>query len=449
MRTTVEKLSSNQVKINFVVDAQAFEKGIVKAYNKIKGRISIPGFRKGRAPRKIIENHYGPEVFYDDAFDAVFKEVYPQAVREHDLKVVDQPSVDVQNLAAGEDLTFSATVYVSPEVQLGQYKGIPAQKQSVDITEDDVNADLERARERVARFVDITDRPVKMDDHVDIDYAGFSDGKQFKGGTASGHKLVIGSGSFIPGFEEQLVGAHVGDEVEVNVTFPESYHAEELAGKPAVFEVTVNGIQEKELPELDDEFAKDVSEFDTLEEYKDSIRATLTERAERQAEEVFENELVEEAVENATVDIPDCMIQEEIDDLLRDMEMRMSYQGLKMEDFIKYTGQTMDQIRENYKEQAEHRVRSRLVLSAIRSAESIEATEEEIEAEVASQAEQMGKTVEELKSMLGGREKEYFGDSIAMKKTIQLLKDNAISQDDVLEGEVEDTVEDTVEETKE
>lgn len=436
MKTTVEKLSSNQVKIDFVVDAQAFEKGMQTAYNKLKGRISIPGFRRGHAPRQVIQMHYGPQVFYDDAFEAIFPDIYREAVEEHKLDPVDRPSVaEVSQIGQGQDLIFSATVYVRPEVTLGQYKGIPVQKQSVDVTEDDVNAELERARERVARFVDVEDRPAKLDDQLDIDYAGFCEGEQFEGGTAQHHKLVLGSGAFIPGFEDQLVGVKAGDQVEVNVTFPTPYHSEKLAGKPAVFKVTVNAIQEKEVPALDDDFAKDVSEFDTLAQYKDSIRERLTRQAEDKADAAFENELIEEAVDNAQVDVPDCMIQQQLDEMMQEMEQRMRYQGLNMQDFLKYTGQSAEQMRKNYKGEAERRVRTRLVMEAIRKAEDIQATGEEIEAEVKDQADKMKKSVEEVKKMLGGMEKAYFGDSISMRKTIQLLKDTAVSQQDVEEQE--------------
>ena len=448
MKTTVEKLSSNQVKIGFVVDAQTFEQGMRTAYNKIKGRVNIPGFRRGHAPRKVIEMHYGPEVFYDDAFEAVFPDIYREAVKENELDVVDRPSIDIQKIGAGQDLEFTATVYVRPEVTLGQYKGIPAQKQSVEITEDDVNAELERARERVARYIDVTDRPVKLDDQVDIDYAGYCEGEQFEGGTAQHHKLVVGSGSFIPGFEDQLVGAGVGDELDVNVTFPDPYHSEKLAGKPAVFKVKVNGIQEKELPALDDEFAKDVSEFDTLSAYKDDIRQKMTRQAEDKADAAFENELIEEAVDNAQVDIPDCMIEEQLDDMMREMEQRMQRQGLNMQDFLKYTGRTEEEMRAAYKSEAETRVRTQLVMNAIRKAEGIEATDEEVENEVNEQAQKMDKTADEVKQMLGGMEKAYFGDSIAMKKTIQLLKDTAVSDADAQEAAQEEAPEEAPEKSE-
>ena len=241
MSTTVEKLSSNQVKINFVVEPETFEKGMKTAYNKIKGRVNIPGFRKGHTPRKVIEMHYGESIFFDDALDAIFPELYSQAIKEHDIDPVDRPSIDVSKIGGNEPLEFSIEVYVRPEVELGQYKDLEVTKQTVDVTDDDVEADLTRARERVARFVDITDRPVKLDDQVDIDYKGFVGEEQFEGGTAEGHKLVVGSGSFIPGFEDQLIGATVDQELKVNVSFPEEYHAPELAGKEAVFEVKVNG----------------------------------------------------------------------------------------------------------------------------------------------------------------------------------------------------------------
>ncbi|MEG0934984.1 MAG: trigger factor [Clostridia bacterium] len=428
METTFTRLSSNQVKLAFVVEPETFEKGIEIAYNKLKGRVNIPGFRKGHAPRKVIEMHYGVEMFYEDAFDAIFPDLYKQAVAQYELNPVDRPEIEVGAIERGKPLEFTCTVYVYPEVTLGQYKGIVADRVVNECTEDDVNAELERARERIARFVQVTDRPVKLDDQVNIDYAGFCEGEQFEGGTAEGQKLVIGSDSFIPGFEDQLIGATIGQTLDVNVTFPEAYHAENLAGKPAVFKVTVNGIEEKEVPELDDEFAKDVSECDSLAAYKAEIREKLEKEAQEKADAAFENEVIDTAVENAQVEIPDAMIEEQLDGMMRDMEMRMSYQGLKMADFLKYTGQTIEQMREGYKAQAQERVKAQLVLEAIRKAEGIEATDEEIEEALNEQAEQMKKTPEEVREMLGGREKAYFGDSITMKKTIQLLKDSVAAE---------------------
>jgi len=427
MSSKFEKISSNQVKIDFTVEPETFEKGMQSAYRKLVKRINIPGFRKGHAPRKVIELHYGESIFYEDAFDAIFPEIYDAAVREHEITPVDQPKIDISEIGGGKPLTFTATVYVKPDVTLGTYKGVTAKKAEISVTEDDVNAEIERARERVARFIDVTDRPIKLDDQVNIDYAGFVGDEQFEGGTAQGQTLVIGSGSFIPGFEEGLIGANVGDEVDVNVTFPEEYHAENLKGKAAVFHVKINSIQQKELPALDDEFAKDVSEFDTFAAYKDDVRAKLVKRAEERADAEFENEVIEAVVENAEVDVPEAMIENQIDSMLRDMELRMMYQGMRMADFLKYTGQTIESMRESQREEAQRRVKTQLVLEAIRKAEGIEASEEDVKAQIEKYASQTGKGVEDFEKTLSESDRQYFANVAAMEKTVELLKTSAVS----------------------
>jgi len=348
-------------------------------------------------------------------------------VREHEITPVDQPKIEISEIGGGKPLTFTATVYVKPDVTLGTYKGVTAKKAEISVTEDDVNAEIERARERVARFIDVTDRPIKLDDQVNIDYAGFVGDEQFEGGTAQGQTLVIGSGSFIPGFEEGLIGANTGDEVDVNVTFPEDYHAENLKGKAAVFHVKVNSIQQKELPALDDEFAKDVSEFDTLAAYKDDVRAKLVKRAEERADAEFENEVIEAVVENAEVDIPEAMVENQIDSMLRDMELRMMYQGMRMADFLKYTGQTIEGMREAQRDEAKRRVKTQLVLEAIRKAEGIEASEEDVKAQIERYASQTGKGVEDFEKTLSESDRNYFADIAAMEKTVELLKTSAVS----------------------
>lgn len=426
MNTTLEKLSSNQVKLSFVVEPETFEKGMQSAYRKMVKRINIPGFRKGKAPRKVIEMQYGESIFYEEAFDSIFPELYRQAIEEHDVNPVDRPSLDITKIGGGEPLEFTVTVYVRPDVELGKYKGVEAHKQQIDVTDDDVAAELERARERVSRFTDVTDRAAKLDDQVNIDYAGYVDGEQFEGGTAQGHNLVLGSGSFIPGFEDQLLGANAGDDVEVKVTFPEDYHAKELAGKEALFKVKVNSIQQKEMPALDDEFAKDVSECDTLEQYKAEIREKLEKQAQEKADNEFENSVIEAVVENAKVDIPEAMINDQVDNMLRDMQMRMMYQGMRLEDFLRYTGQTEEQLRDMYKDEAERRVRTQLVLEAVRKAEAIEASEEETDAEIKKFADQGKKTLDEFKATLSDADKEYFARAAAMQKTVSMLKDEAV-----------------------
>ena len=426
MTTTFEKLSSNKVKLGFVVEPEKFDEGLKKAYNKMKGRISIPGFRKGKAPMKVIENHYGESVFYEDAFDAIFPEIYQAALKEHDVQVVDRPELEVEQIGRGKELKFTVEVFVRPDVELGQYKNLGLVKTVDEVTDDDVNAEIERARERSARWVEITDRPAKLDDQVNIDYAGFDGDEQFDGGTAQNHELILGSGSFIPGFEDLLVGAKVGDELDVNVTFPEQYHAENLAGKPVVFKVKVNGIREKELPVLDDDFVTEVSETaNTVDEYKAEIRERLEKAADERGEAAFENEVIETVCENAKVDIPDAMIEDQIDNMLRDMEMRMMYQGMKLDDYLKYTGQTREQLRDMYKPQAEERVLSQLVLEAVKKAENIEATDEEIDAEIARYAEQSKMELDKFKQNLSDSDREYFAEAAAVRKTIDFLKANA------------------------
>ena len=309
MKSTMEKLSSNKVKLDFVVEAARFDEAMEKAYRKNRSRISVPGFRKGKAPRKVIEMQFGEGVFYEDAIDELFPSVYSEAIKEHGIEPVDRPEFDLKTIGSGKDLEFSVEVFVKPDVTLGQYKGVAVHKNHTEVTEDDVKAEIERARERASRYIDIDGRAAKLDDQVTIDYEGECDGEKFEGGSAKDYRLVLGSGNFIPGFEDQLVGAEVGSTVDVNVTFPEDYHAENLKGKKATFKVTVKAIQEKDVPALDDEFAKDVSEFDTLEEYKKDLTEKMTKSAQQRDDYAFENDVIEKVTENATVDIPAAMVE--------------------------------------------------------------------------------------------------------------------------------------------
>ena len=427
MSSTFEKLSSNKVKLSFTVAPEKFEEGLKRAYKKMVSRINIPGFRKGKAPMKVIENYYGAGVFYEEALDQIFPEIYQEAITEHNLEVVDRPEeLDVQEIGRGKELKFTLEVYVRPDVTLGDYKNLGIVKTVDEVTDDDVMADIERARDRASRWVEITDRAAKLDDQVNINYAGFVGEEQFAGGTADNHDLVLGSGSFIPGFEDQLVGAEVGSDVDVNVTFPEQYHSEELAGKEAVFHVHVNGIREKEMPALDEDFVKEVSEeANTVEEYKAEIRAKLEKQADNRAENAFENEVIEKVCDNAQVDIPNAMIEDQIDAMMRDMEMQMAYSGMKLDDYFKYTGQTRESVRDMYKPQAEQRVKTQLVINAVMKAENIEADEAEIDAEISKYAEQNKKTLEEFKEMLSDGDKSYFSELAALQKTVKFLKDNA------------------------
>ena len=426
MTTTFEKLSSNKVKLGFDVEPEKFAEGLKAAYNKMKGRFNVPGFRRGKAPMKVIENFYGEGVFYEEALDAIFSEIYQAALKEHDVHVVDRPEINVEQIGRGKDLKFTVEVFVRPDVNLGQYKNLGLVKTVDEVTDDDVMAEIERARDRASRWVEISDRPAKLDDQVNIDYAGFDGDVQFDGGTAENHDLILGSGSFIPGFEEQLVGKSVGDECEVKVTFPEDYHAKELAGKPVVFKVKINGIREKEVPALDDEFVKEASETaDTVEQYKAEIREQLEKAANERGENAFENELIEAICENAEVDIPAAMIDDQVDSMVRDMEMRMAYQGMKLDDMLKYSNMTREQLKDSYRSQAEAQVKTQLVMEAIRAAEAIEASEEEIAAEIAKYAERSKRSVEDFEKLLSDDDRKMFADGAAMQKTLEFIKANA------------------------
>lgn len=423
---TMEKLEGSKVKLTIEVSAEQFEAATQKAYQKAGKRFNVPGFRKGKAPRKVIENMYGPLAFFDDAFDIVYPEAYQAAIAEQGVEPVDRPDVSIETLPEGETpLVFSLVVAVKPEVELGAYKGIEVEKRAYNVTDDEVDAAIAQLQEGVARMVDV-DRPVENGDTVNLDYSGSVDGVKFDGGTAQGQTLTIGSGQFIPGFEEQMVGMAVGEEKDIEVTFPEEYHAENLAGKKAVFAVKVNGIQVKELPTLDDEFAKDVSEYDTLEALRDAKRQELLEQAEKNAKIQKENDVVRKAVENATVEVPDAMVERQIDSFLQDMGYRLQMQGISLEDYLKYTNTEISALRDQYRADAALRVKSQLVLEAISKAEAIEATPEEIGDKVAEYAKQFGNmTVEDFEKNLQADDRQYFADQVVVEKTLALLVDSA------------------------
>lgn len=421
MSATVEKLSSNQVKLTVTVSAQDFEQAMNTAYGKLKGRLTVPGFRKGKAPRKIIENYYGAGVLVEEAFNTVLPDSYDKAVEETGIKPVAQPEIDLETIGAGEDCVYTATVYVRPEVTLGQYKGIAVPAAKWEVKPEQVQAEIDRAAERVSRMVEVTDRAAQNGDSTNINYAGTVDGVAFAGGTAENQTLVLGSGMFIPGFEDQVVGMNIGEERDINVTFPEEYQAKELAGKAAVFHVKLNSISYKEMPEINDEFAKDVSEFDTLDEYKADIEKRIGEQEKNAAEQDRTDKIIEKVCQNATVDIPQPMVERAIDQRVNEMNMRMSYQGLKMEDFLKYTGQTMEQLRQSYADAARKQVLAEVVLDAIRTAEGIDATAEEVDAEIAKYAESAEKSVEDIKATLSAGDMEYFTEMVKTQKTIDLV----------------------------
>ena len=422
MGYTVEKVSGNQVKIAFEIPAEKFDDAVSKAYLKIRGRVNVPGFRKGKAPRKLIESMYGEGVFYDEAFDILFPGEYEAAVKENDIKVVDRPEVDeVKQIGVGKDLQFTVKVFVKPDVELGEYKGLKATKYIHRVTDEEIDRRIQQDVDKSTTMADVTDRNVENGDTVNLDYAGSVDGVAFEGGTAKGQTLEIGSGHFIPGFEEQMIGMAIGEEKDLNVKFPDEYHAENLKGKDAVFHVKVNGIQAKVVPALDDDFAADVSEFNTFDEYKASIVKELNDRAQKNADTQLENSLVQQAVDASDCDIPDAMIEDETDVMIREMKLRMMYQGLQFEDYIKYTGQTVDQIKEMYKPEAKNRVKMQLVLEAGIKAEGIEPTEEEVEKAIADEAERAGREVEDYKKSLNDRQKEYLKENAAIRKFVDLI----------------------------
>lgn len=387
MNVKVETLEKSMVKLTIEVDADRFEEGMKHAYNKNKGKITVPGFRKGKVPRQLIEKTYGSEIFYEDAANYIIPVAYDQAVEDNDLQVVSRPDVDVQQVEKkGKPMIFTAEVAVKPEVTLGEYKGLEVEKIEVEVTDEDIQADIDKVREQNSRLVSVTDRAVEDQDQVTIDFEGFVDGVAFEGGKAEGHSLTIGSHSFIDNFEEQLIGKNIDEEVEVNVTFPEEYQSEDLQGKPAMFKVKINEIKFKELPEVDDEFAKDVSEFDTLDEYKADIKAKLLEQKEKTAKTQKQEAVLDKAIENATMEIADPMIDMQTENMTQDFAQRMQQQGLTLEQYFQFTGQNMATLKDSMKVEAEKRIKSRLVLEAIVGAEAIDVSDDELKEELEKMA---------------------------------------------------------------
>ena len=422
MGYTVEKISGNQVKIAFEVSAEKFADAMQKAYLKMRGKVNVPGFRKGKAPRKLIENMYGEAVFYDEALDVIFPDEYQAAVKENDLQVVGYPEMDdIEQIGTGKELKFTVKVFVKPDIELGEYKGLKAVKYVHTVTDEEIDARIQKDVDKATTMADVTDRAVQSGDTVNLDYAGTVDGVAFAGGTAEGQTLEIGSGHFIPGFEDQMIGMQIGEEKDLQVKFPDQYQAEELQGKDAVFHVKVNGIQEKVKPALDDDFAADVSDFTTFADYKADIEKKLREQAAKNADVQLENELVQQAVDAADCDIPDVMIDDEIEMMLRELKMRMMYQGLKYEDYLKYSGQSEEQVKEMYKPEAKNRVKMQLVLDAMIKAEGIEPTEEDVEKAYQEEAERSGREVEEFKTSLSDRQKDYLKENAAIRKVVDLI----------------------------
>lgn len=425
MSVQVEKLEKNMAKLTIEVSAAEFEKALEDAFLKNKNKISVPGFRKGKVPRQMVEKMYGPEIFYEDAANALIPDAYSKALDECEEDIVSSPEIDVTQIEKGKSFIFTATVALKPEVKLGKYKGVKVEAAEVTVTDEEVDAKIEKERENNARTIEVTDRPVKEGDMTVLDFEGFVDGVAFDGGKGENYPLTIGSGAFIPGFEEQLVGAEIGKEVEVNVTFPEDYQAEELKGKAAVFKCTIKEIKEKELPALDDEFASEVSEFDTLEEYKKDVKETLTIEKEKAAREAKEAAVIDAIIADSDMDIPEAMVTTQQKQMIDEFAQRMQMQGLSMEQYFQFTGATLDKMMEQVKPQAETRIKSRLVLEAVAAKEGIEATEEDYEEEIKTMAEVYQMEPDKIKEMLPEKSVKGIKEDIAVKKAAEFVVNNA------------------------
>lgn len=428
MSLQVEKMEHNMAKLTIEVSAEEFEKALNGAYMKQKKNISVPGFRKGKVPRQMVEKMYGVEIFYDDAANALIPEAYAKAYDEADIEIASQPSIEVVQIEKGKPFIFTAEVAVKPEVTLGEYKGLAVDKVSNRVTQKEVEERLVKEQEKNARTVAVEGRPVQDKDEVVLDFEGFVDGVAFEGGKGENYPLVIGSGSFIPGFEEQLIGAETEKEVEVNVTFPKEYHAEELAGKEAVFKCTVHEIKAKELPELNDEFASEISEFDTLDELKADIKAKIKEEKNAEGKRRREDQAVEQAVANASMDIPDAMVDTEVRQMANDFAQRIKQQGLTVEQYMQFTGMTSEKMLEEFKPQALKRIQTRLVLEAIVKAENIEISDERLDEELTKMAEAYKMEVEKLKEFMGDAEKEQMKQDMAVQEAVTFLADNAVDK---------------------
>ena len=428
MSLQVENLEKNMAKLTIEVPASEFEKALQSAYNKQKKSISVPGFRKGKVPRQMVEKMYGPEIFYEDAANELIPTAYEEELKNCDLEIVSRPTVDIVQIKKGENFIFTAEVAVKPEVTLGEYKGMEVDKTSTRVTQKEVEAKIKEEAEKNARTVTVEGRPVQDGDEVILDFEGFVDGEAFEGGKGENYPLTIGSGSFIPGFEEQLVGAEAEKEVEVKVTFPEEYHVEELKGKDAVFKCTIHEIKEKQIPEIDDEFAAEVSEFDTLDEYKADVKAKIKEQKENEGKQKKEDQAVEKAVANATMEIPEAMIDEQVRQMVNEFAQNMQYQGISFEQYCQITGMTLEKIQEETRPQAVKRIETRLVLEAIAKAENIEVTEERLDEEIKKMAESYNMEADKLKELMGEEEKKQMMEDIAVQDAVTFLVENAVEK---------------------
>ena len=427
MSLQVERLEHNMAKLTIEVPAEEVEKALQAAYLKERGKISLPGFRKGRVPRQMIEKMYGPEVFYDEAANRMISEAYAKAYDECELELVSQPKIEITQLEKGKEFIFTAEVAVKPEVKLGEYKGLKVDKVSTRVTQKEVEEEIDKERERNARTIDVTDRAVQDKDQITLDFEGFVDGVAFEGGKASDYPLTIGSGAFIPGFEDQLIGANIDEEKEINVTFPEEYQAKELAGKAAVFKCTVHSIKAKELPELDDEFVSDVSEkSETVDAYKAEVKAKIKERKENEGKQKREDQSVEQAVANAEMDIPEAMISFQSRQMVDDFARRIMQQGMTMEQYFQFTGLSEEKMMEEFKPEAEKRIRTRLTLEAIVAAENIEVSEERLDEELQKMADSYKMEVDKLKEYMGENEKKQMKEDIAIQEAVTLIANAAV-----------------------
>lgn len=425
MNYEILKKENSEVTIKVTVAAEEFDKAVLAAYNKNKGKFNIPGFRQGKAPKTIIEKQYGEGVFFEDAVNSLLPIHYEKALDALSIDPVARPDIDIEEVAAKSNLVFTAVVTVAPEFTLEGYKGIEVEKINAEVTDEMIDAEIEKTRNMNSRLVSVIDRPVQNDDTVSIDYKGFVGEHQFDGGTAENQELVIGSGRFIPGFEEQLIGANIGDHVEVKVTFPEVYHSQELAGKDAIFHVDVNGIKFKELPALDDEFAKDVSEFDTLEAYKASLKAELAETSKESANAAQRDKVIDKVAELITVEIPAKMVEAEIDGMFKEFDQQLKYQGLSLDQYVQFTGGSFESLREQMRNDALARVKTSLVIEKVMNQENIEVSEEDIEAEIAKIAEMQKRSVEEIKTLFQRDNYDYLKSNLKSRKTVDFLVDNA------------------------
>ncbi len=426
MAVKTEEIEKNLSKITFEVSAEEFAKAINEVYKKNVGKFNIPGFRKGKAPKAIIEKYYTEAVFYDEAINKVLPPAYESAVKESELDIVAKPEIDVEEIKKGEPVVFTALVTTKPDVELGEYKGIEIEKVDYTVSDEDVDKDIEASRMKNARLVSVDDRAVENGDIAVIDFEGFVDDVPFEGGKGESYELEIGSNTFIPGFEDQLIGAKPEEQVDVKVTFPEEYHAENLAGKDAVFKCVVHEIKVRELPELDDDFASEVSEFDTMDEFKADVRKKLEEKAEQRAKSETESAVLAKVVENASVDIPDAMVEAQIDTLVNDLAQRLAYQGMDLNTYIQYTGQDENSLREQFRERAKNQTETSLVVEAVAKAEGIEAQPEDVELQLVDMSKKYDMELDKLKELLGDAEKENIKKDLTLSKTVDMLVNNAV-----------------------